>query len=196
MEDKELQKLIDAKRWQLENQQQQEEIASRIGSRRIVWPWWVGSAAAAAILAFLLLSPALFGGKGELVAKAEKIEEIKEIVEVEENEMQEMLEPIERIEATEKVPAKAVSTTLPSVEAIAAVEPIPAVEPLSVVEPTPTPPDMDSTPSAPRVHTRRSHRLANVEKTPEMPRVPALIAHYINIPDSILFTNDIVINLK
>ena len=185
MEDKELQKLIDAKRWQLENRQQQQEIASRIGSRRIVWPWWVGSAAAAAILAFLLLSPALFGGKGELVAKAEKIEEI-----------QEMLEPIERIEATEKVPAKAVSTTLPSVEAIAAVEPIPAVEPLSVVEPTPTPPDMDSTPSAPRVHTRRSPRLANVEKTPEMPRVPALIAHYINIPDSILFTNDIVINLK
>ena len=196
MEDKELQELIDAKRWQLENRQQQEEIASRIGSRRIVWPWWVGSAAAAAILAFLLLSPALFGGKGELVAKAERIEEIKEIVGVEENEVQEELETIERIEATEKVPAKGVSTTLPSVEANAAVESIPSVDPLPIVKTIPTPPDMDSTPSAPRVHTRRSHRLADVEKAPEKPKVPALIAHYINIPDSILFTNDIVINLK
>ena len=51
MEDKELQQLIEAKLWQQENQRQQEEIASRIGRKKIVWPWWLGTAAAAAILA-------------------------------------------------------------------------------------------------------------------------------------------------
>ena len=53
-----------------------------------------------------------------------------------------------------------------------------------------------STPTTPRVHTRRSNRLGNVKKAPEKPQVPALIAHYLNIPDTVLFTSNIVINLK
>lgn len=187
MEDKELQELLDAKRWQLENRQQQEEIASRIGSRRIVWPWWVGSTAAA-ILAVLLLSPVLFGGKEELIAKAEKIEEIESI------------ESMERIEKVEKTIAKA-TTKNTSISPIESTESIPStesIESIPSIEPIPsaTPDSASPAPSAPRVHTRRSHRLADVEKAPEKPRVPALIAQYINIPDSIFFTNDIVINLK
>lgn len=78
MEDKELQQLVEAKLWQLENQRQQEEIASRIGRQRIVWPWWLGTAAAAALLAAVLLSP-LLSGKEELVAKAEKLEILEKL---------------------------------------------------------------------------------------------------------------------
>ena len=193
MEDKELQELLDAKRWQLENLQQQQEIASRIGRRGIAWPWWAGSAVAAAILAAVLFAPTLFVTKEELVAKAEKMEEIAAIEETEE------METIDRTETTEKAPAKATTQPIPSVEPIAVIENTPFVESHPVVETVPALPAMDSipsTPSAPRVHTRRSTRLADVEKAPAKPKVPALIAHYINIPDSILFTSDIVINLK
>ena len=180
MEDKELQELLDAKRWQLENLQQQQEIASRIGRRGIAWPWWAGSAVAAAILAAVLFAPTLFGTKEELVAKAEKMEEIAAIEETEE------IETMEKTEAPEKAPAKATTQPIPSVAPIA-VETVPALPAMDSIP---------STPSAPRVHTRRSTRLADVEKAPAKPKVPALIAHYINIPDSILFTSDIVINLK
>ena len=176
MEDKELQELLDAKRWQLENLQQQQEIASRIGRRGIAWPWWAGSAVAAAILAAVLFAP-----------------EIAAIEETEE------METIDRTETTEKAPAKATTQPIPSVEPIAVIENTPVVESHPVVETVPALPAMDSipsTPSAPRVHTRRSTRLADVEKAPAKPKVPALIAHYINIPDSILFTSGIVINLK
>ena len=46
-----------------------------------------------------------------------------------------------------------------------------------------------------RVHTRRSSRLTDIKKAHEQPKVIPLIAHYLNVPDSILYSSNIVINL-
>lgn len=46
-----------------------------------------------------------------------------------------------------------------------------------------------------RVHTRRSSRLTDMKKAPHQPKAIPLIAHYLNVPDSILYSSNIVINL-
>lgn len=189
MEDKELQQLVEAKLWQLENQRQQEEIASRIGRQRIVWPWWLGTAAAAALLAAVLLSPLLSGGKEELVAKAEKLEILEKLDNLDNLENLENPAPPTHTATTpaEPLPSAPV-TTADSVPAS-----IPPIEPEPVLSTTHCP---LPTTNSPTVHTRRSNRLGIVKKAPEKPKVPALIAHYLDIPDTVLFTSNIVINLK
>ena len=230
MEDKELQQLIEAKLWQLENQRQQEEIASRIGRKKIVWPWWLGTTAAAAILAAVLLSPVLFGGKEDtstpqLIAK----KNVKTVHSSSSPKLgREMpvafrAEPCvvagDRPQGGGGVCKKTVQHTPPS--ALRAATPslpgsvgdmacdrsranlegeLADAVPFSAQSTD----NVDSTkthnpsisPTAPRVHTRRSNRLGDIKKAPEKPQVPALIAHYINIPDTVLFTSNIVINLK
>ncbi len=185
MEDKELQQLVEAKLWQLENQRQQEEIASRIGRQRIVWPWWLGTAAAAAILAAVLLSP-LLSGKEELVAKAENLEILEKLDNLD------YLDYLEPPTHTATTPAEPLPTA-PVATADSVPASIPPIEPEPVL---PTTNYQLPTTNSPTVHTRRSNRLGDIKKAPEKPKVPALIAHYIDIPDTVLFTSNIVINLK
>ena len=215
MEDKELQQLIEAKLWQLENLRQQEEIASRIGRKKIVWPWWLGTAAAAAILAAVLLSPVLFGGKESsstplLIAK----ENVKTVHSSSSPKLGREMPVAFRAEPCvmagnlrnegEGVCQTADNHTPPS--ALRAATPSSLEGELADAVPfsAQSTGNTDSTkthnpsifPTAPRVHTRRSNRLGDIKKSPEKPQVPALIAHYINIPDTVLFTSNIVINLK
>ena len=201
MEDKELQQLIEAKLWQLENRRQQEEIASRIGRKKIVWPWWLGTAAAAAILAAVLLSPVLFGGKESsstplLLAK----ENVKT---VHSSSSPKLGEGNPRNEgggvcqtAYKHTPPSALRAATPSsLEGELADAVTFSAQSTDNTDSTKTQ-NPSISPTAPRVHTRRSNRLGDIKNAPEKHQVPALIAHYINIPDTVLFTSNIVINLK
>ena len=75
MEDKELQQLFDAKRWQEENQRQQEAIAAATAGHRR----WLGWTIAAAVMVGLLgLTPLLRSEEKEpvLVAEAGEVIEV------------------------------------------------------------------------------------------------------------------------
>ena len=215
MEDKELQQLIEAKLWQLENQRQQEEIASRIGRKKIVWPWWLGTAAAA-ILAAVLLSPVLFGGKEDTSTPLIAKENVKTVHSSFSPKLgREMpvafrAEPCvvagDRPQGGGGVCKKTVQHTPPSTLRAATpsnLEGELADAAISIqVQPAHAFPDTifeefsPNAPTAPRVHTRQSNRLGDIKKAPEKSQVPALIAHYVNIPDTVLFTSNIVITLK
>lgn len=213
MEDKELQQLIEAKLWQLENQRQQEEIASRIGRKKIVWPWWLGTAAAA-ILAAVLLSPVLFGGKEDTSTPLIAKENVKTVHSSSSPKLGKEMpvafraEPCvvagDRPQGGGGVCKKTVQHTPPSTLRAATPSYLEGELADAVPFSAQSTGNTDSTkthnpsifPTAPRVHTRRSNRLGDIKKSPEKPQVPALIAHYINIPDTVLFTSNIVINLK
>ncbi|MGX8713969.1 MAG: hypothetical protein ACSW8I_09915 [bacterium] len=233
MEDKELQQLIEAKLWQLENQRQQEEIASRIGHKKIVWPWWLATAAAAAILAAVLLSPVLFDGREEtapiLIADANpdnsKRAELTSSSPLPGSEgdmacdrsgaklgegdprnegggvcltIKKHTPPSALRAATPSLPGSkgdmACDRSGANLEGVLADAVHFSTQSTDHIDSADNP--ELSTPTTPRVHTRRSNRLGDVKKAPEKPQVPALIAHYIDIPDTVLFTSNIVINLK
>ncbi len=199
MEDKELQQLIEAKLWQLENQRQQEEIASRIGRQKIVWPWRLGTAAAA-ILTAVLLSPVLFGGKEDTSTPLIAKENVKT---VHSSSSPKLGEGDPRNEgggvcqtADKHTPPSALRAATPSSLEGELADAVPfSAQSTDNADSTKTQ-NPSISPTTPRVHTRRSNRLGNIAKAPEKPQVPALIAHYIDIPDTVLFTSNIVINLK
>ncbi len=229
MEDKELQQLIEAKRWQLENQRQQEEIASRIGRKKNVWPWWLGTAAAAALLAAVLLSPVLFGGKEDTSTPLIAKENVKTVHSSSSPNLGREMPVAFRAEpcvlagdprnegggvcqtADKHTPLSALRAATPSLPGsvgdmacdrsganlegeLADAVPFSAQSTDNADSTITQNPSISST--APRVHTRRSNRLGDIKNAPEEPQVPALIAHYIDIPDTVLFTSNIVINLK
>ena len=193
----------------------QEEIASRIGHKKIVWPWWLATAAAAAILAAVLLSPVLFSGKEELVAITDAPKNIMGATEHIHPSSSPLLgEGDPRNEGggvcltnnkhTPPSALRAATPSLPGSKGDMACDRsganLEGELADAIIGETITISTLDSTlmasPTTPRVHTRRSNRLGDVRKAPEKPQVPALIAHYLNIPDTVLFTSNIVINLK
>ncbi len=179
MEKNELQQLFDAKRTQQENQRRQKEIASLIGHRKLVWPWWAVSATAAVIAAVVLTVPLHSPQEAPLVAlQTEDVEPIIENIDTT------IVKPIHR-----SVPRKDnidynIIETVEENEVIQ--EPVVAVP--AIVDPQAEEPKK-------RVHTRRSSRLTDIKKAHEQPKAIPLIAHYLNVPDSILYSSNIVINL-
>ncbi len=183
MKDKELQQLFDAKRWQEENQRQQKAIAAATtGHRR-----WLGWGVAAAVMLVLLgLTPLLRSEEKEPVLVAEAGEVIEVIDNIEEKGV------IEGIEVKE---VKEVKEVIGTIDNIKTIEPISSDQPI----PSPNPAEAEPavpTPAAPRIHRRRSTLLAETARQPERPKVSPLIAHYLDIPDSLNFTSNIVIPLK
>ena len=178
MEDKELQQLFDAKRWQEENQRQQEAIAAATASHRR----WLGWTIAAAVMVGLLgLTPLLRSEEKEpmLVAEAGEVIEAIDTIEA--------IETIETIEAIENI------GTIRNIKPIGTVDTIGTIDTIKIIETIePIPP----TPAAPRIHRRRGTLLAETARQPERPKVSPLIAHYLDIPDSLNFTSNIVIPLK
>lgn len=181
MEDKELQQLFDAKRWQEENQRQQKAIAAATAGHRRWLSWTI---AAAVMVGLLGLTPLLRseGKEPMLVAEAgEVIEAIDTIEAIETIETIETIEAIENIGTIENIkPIETIDTigTIVSIKIIETIEPIPPA------------------PAAPRIHRRRGTLLAETARQPERPKVSPLIAHYLDIPDSVNFTSNIVIPLK
>ena len=180
MEDKELQQLFDAKRWQEENQRQQEAIAAATAGHRR----WLGWTIAAAVMVGLLgLTPLLRSEEKEPVLVAEAGEVI------------EVIDNIEEKGVIEGIEVKGVKEVIGTIDNIKTIEPIPSDQPI----PSPNPAEAEPavpTPAAPRIHRRRSTLLAETARQPERPKVSPLIAHYLDIPDSLNFTSNIVIPLK
>lgn len=183
MEDKELQQLFDAKRWQEENQRQQKAIAAATAGHRRWLGWTI---AAAAMIGLLGLSPLLRSEEKEPVLVAEAGEVIEVIDNIEDKGV---------IEGIEDKGVKEVKEVIGTIDNIKTIEPIPSVQPI----PSPKPAEAEPTapaPAGPRVHRRRGTLLAETARQPERPKVSPLIAHYLDIPDSINFTSNIVIPLK
>ena len=178
MEDKELQQLFDAKRWQEENQRQQEAIAAATAGHRRWLGWTI---AAAVMLGLLGLTPLLRSKEKEPVLVAEAGEVIEAIDTIEAIETTETTETIETIEAIENI------GTIENIKPIGTIDTIKIIETIEPIPPTP---------AGPRIHRRRGTLLAETARQPERPKVSPLIAHYLNIPDSINFTSNIVIPLK
>ena len=175
MEDKELQQLFDAKRWQEENQRQQESIAAATAGHRR----WLGWTIAAAVMVGLLgLTPLLRSEEKEPVLVAEAGEGIEGIDTIE---AIETIETIETIEAIENI------GTIENIKPIGTIDTIKIIETIEPIPPAP---------AAPRIHRRRGTLLAETARQPERPKVSPLIAHYLDIPDSLNFTSNIVIPLK
>lgn len=196
MEDKELQELFDAKRWQMENQRMQEEIASQTGHRTLVWPWWTGAAAVAAMLAIIFVAPMThIAGTRRAVSAVAQAEAIPQIPV---NETLPLVDTAHHVPTTPTVTLPMGTRRTVSAEALALAtaedEILATAEAVAQVDPMPEPSMPE--PSTRRVHTRRSNRLADTRNVPAKPNVPALIAHYFNIPDSILYSSNIVIDLK
>jgi len=168
MEDKELQQLFDAKRWQEENQRQQEAIAATTGHRR--WLGW--TIAAAVMLGLLGLSPLLRSEEKETMLVAEAGEVI------------EVIDNIEEKGVIEGIEVKGVKEVIGTIDNIKTIEPIPSVQPIPSPNPAEAEPAVPA-PAAPRIHRRRSTLLAETARQPERPKVSPLIAHYLDIPDSI-----------
>ena len=181
MEDKELQQLFDAKRWQEENQRQQEAIAAATAGHRR----WLGWAIAAAVMVGLLgLSPLLRSEEKEpmLVAEAGEVIEVIDTIEA-----------IETIETTETIEAIENIGTIENIKPIGTIDIIGTIDTIKIIETIePIPP----APAGPRIHRRRGTLLAETARQPERPKVSPLIAHYLDIPDSLNFTSNIVIPLK
>lgn len=178
MEDKELQQLFDAKRWQEENQRQQKAIAAATAGHRR----WLGWTIAAAVMIGLLgLSPLLRSEEKETMLVAEAGEVI------------EVIDNIEDKGVIEGIEVKEVKEVIGTIDNIKTIEPIPSVQPI----PSPNPAEAEpAAPAPPRIHRRRGTLLAETARQPERPKVSPLIAHYLDIPDSINFTSNIVIPLK
>jgi hypothetical protein len=175
MEDKELQQLFDAKRWQEENQRQQEAIAAATAGHRR----WLGWTIAAAVMVGLLgLTPLLRSEEKEPMLVAEAGEVIEAI---------DTIEAIETIETTETIEAIENIGTIENIKPIGTIDTIKIIETIEPIPPTP---------AGPRIHRRRGTLLAETARQPERPKVSPLIAHYLDIPDSINFTSNIVIPLK
>lgn len=179
MKNKELQQLFDAKRTQQENQRRQKEIALLIGHRKLVWPWWAVSAAAAVIAAVVLTVPLHSPQEAPLVAL--QTEDMEPIIE--------NINTISVAPVPRSVPKKEpihinIMKTIEDTEEIE----VPTVVETAIVKPQTEEPKQ-------RVHTRRSSRLTDIKKAHEQPKAIPLIAHYLNVPDSILYSSNIVINL-
>lgn len=189
MEDKELQQLFDAKRWQEENQRQQKAIAAATAGHRR----WLGWTIAAAVMIGLLgLSPLLRSEEKEPMLVAEAGEVIEVIDNIEDKGVIEGIEGIEDKGGIEGIEGIEVIGTIDNIKTI---EPIPSDQPI----PSPNPAEAEPavpTPAAPRIHRRRGTLLAETARQPESPKVSPLIAHYLDIPDSLNFTSNIVIPLK
>lgn len=181
MEDKELQQLFDAKRWQEENQRQQKAIAAATAGHRR----WLGWTIAAAVMVGLLgLSPLLRSEEKEPVLVAEAGEAIEVI---------DTIEAIETIETTETIEAIENIGTIENIKPIGTIDTIGTLDTIKIIETIePIPPAS----AVPRIHRRRSTLLAETARQPERPKVSPLIAHYLDIPDSLNFTSNIVIPLK
>lgn len=180
MEDKELQQLFDAKRWQEENQRQQKAIAAATAGHRR----WLGWTIAAAVMIGLLgLTPLLRSEEKEPMLVAEAGEVI------------EVIDNIEEKRVIEGIEVKGVKEVIGTIDNIKTIEPIPSVQPIPSPNPAEAEPAVPA-PAAPRIHRRRSTLLAETARQPERPKVSPLIAHYLDIPDSINFTSNIVIPLK
>lgn len=180
MEDKELQQLFDAKRWQEENQRQQKAIAAATAGHRR----WLGWTIAAAVMIGLLgLTPLLRSEEKEpmLVAEAEEVIEV--------------IDNIEDKGVIEGIEVKGVKEVIGTIDNIKTIEPIPSVQPIPSPNPAEAEPAVPA-PAAPHIHRRRGTLLAETARQPERPKVSPLIAHYLDIPDSINFTSNIVIHLK
>lgn len=178
MEDKELQQLFDAKRWQEENQRQQKAIAAATAGHRR----WLGWTIAAAVMLGLLGLPPLF-----------RSEEKETMLVAEAGEVIEVIDNIEDKGVIEGIEVKEVKEVIGTIDNIKTIEPIPSVQPI----PSPNPAEAEpAAPAPPRIHRRRGTLLAETARQPERPKVSPLIAHYLDIPDSINFTSNIVIPLK
>ena len=188
MEDKELQELFDAKRWQEENQRQQEAIAAAIGGSSRRWIGWTTTAAAVIAAVLLMMLPLHKEPEATpmLVAQAE--------VPIAPQQLQ------DEGPAAAPSPAKAHKQTVTiekkektdAIENKDAIEKVDAIENVDYIEEE----EFQETiakPAGPRIHRRRGNLLAETAKQPEKPKVSPLIAHYINIPDSLIFTSNIVI---
>jgi len=193
MEDKELQQLFDAKRWQEENQRQQEAIAAATVGHRSWLGWTI---AAAVMLGLLGLTPLLRSEEKEPVLVAEAGEGIEGIDNLENLESLENLEKLESLENLEDLEILEKPEPIPSIESIPSIPSTPSIPSPTEAAPAPATPAAPPAPTAPRIHRRRGTLLAETARQPERPKVSPLIAHYLDIPDSINFTSNIVIPLK
>lgn len=192
MEDKELQQLFDAKRWQEENQRQQKAIAAATAGHRR----WLGWTIAAAVMIGLLgLTPLLRSEEKEPMLVAEAGEVIEAIDNIEEKGVIEGIEVKGVKEGIKVKEVKEVKEVIGTIDNIKTIEPIPSVQPIPSPNPAEAEPAVPA-PAAPRIHRRRSTLLAETARQPERPKVSPLIAHYLDIPDSLNFTSNIVIPLK
>lgn len=180
MEDKELQELFDAKRWQEENQRQQEAIAAAIGGSSRRWIGWATTAAAVIAAVLLMMLPLHKEPEATpmLVAQAE--------VPIAPQPLQ------DEGPAAAPSPAKAHKQTGTIKKKIDAIEKVDAIENVDYREREEFQ-EAVAKPAGPRIHRRRGNLLAETAKQPEKPKVSPLIAHYLNIPDSLIFTSNIVI---
>lgn len=179
MKDKELQQLFDAKRWQEENQRQQKAIAAATAGHRR-WIRWATTAAAVIAAVLLMMIPLHKEPEATpmLVAQAE---------------VPIVPQPLQdEGPATAPSPAKAHKQTGTIKKKIDAIEKVDAIENVDYIEKEDFQ-ETIATPAGPRIHRRRGNLLAETAKQPEKPKVSPLIAHYINIPDSLIFTSNIVI---
>lgn len=182
MEDKELQELFDAKRWQLENRQQQEAIAAAVGGYRHRWLGWT-TAAAAAIAAVLLLMPSLHQEPEAAPMQVAQVKEPLPLPTAQNNNLSK-----ERIVKKEAIKGIEERETTEGTEAIETIDIIDTI----LIENTDIQ-NLATQPEGTRIHRRRGNLLAETVRLPEKPKVPPLIAHYLDIPDSIEIAKNIVI---
>jgi hypothetical protein len=120
-------------------------------------------------------------------------EEKETMLVAEAGEVIEVIDNIEEKRVIEGIEVKGVKEVIGTIDNIKTIEPIPSVQPI----PSPNPAEAEpAAPAPPRIHRRRGTLLAETARQPERPKVSPLIAHYLDIPDSVNFTSNIVIPLK
>lgn len=188
MEDKELQELFDAKRWQEENQRQQEAIAAAIGGSSRRWIGWTTTAAAVIAAVLLMMLPLhkepeatpMLVTQAEVPIAPQQLQDEGPAAAPSPAKAHKQTVTIEKKEKTDAIEKK------DDIEKVDAIENVDYIEEEAFRETI-------ATPAGPRIHRRRGNLLAETAKQPEKPKVSPLIAHYINIPDSLIFTSNIVI---